>query len=172
VPGSSIVTRMSRNGTDFGIRVSGIGTHADEGWFVAPAEVPVGVLYPGRTPEECNPDVGDSVITECAGLGAFAMAAGPAIAKLVGGTPEDAVAATHEMYRITAAEHPDFRIPALGFRGTPLGIDARKVVETGVTPRINTGIAHREPGIGQVGFGLVRPPLEPFRAAIAAVGGL
>jgi hypothetical protein len=97
------------------------------------------------------------------------MAAGPAIAKLVGGTAEEAIAATHEMYRITLAEHPDFRIPALGFRGTPTGIDARKVVETGIAPRINTGIAHRDPGVGQVGFGLVRAPLEPFREAVAAL---
>jgi hypothetical protein len=165
VAGSTVVTRLARNGTEFGIRVSGAG----ERWFVGPAEVPVGVLYPGRTAEECNPDLGDSAITECAGIGAFAMAAGPAIAKLVGGTAEEAIAATHEMYRITLAEHPDFRIPALGFRGTPTGIDARKVVETGIAPRINTGIAHRDPGVGQVGFGLVRAPLEPFREAVAAL---
>jgi hypothetical protein len=165
VPGSTVVTRMSRNGTDFGIRVSGAG----EGWFTGPSQVPVGVLYPGRTAEDANPDIGDSVITETAGIGAFAMAAAPAIVQLVGGTEAEAIESTVEMYRITVAEHPEFTIPALGFRGTPTGIDAERVVELGVLPRINTGIAHREPGVGQIGFGLVRPPMEPFRAALAAL---
>jgi hypothetical protein len=166
VVGSTVVTRMSRNGTDFGIRVSGAG----EGWFTGPSRVPAGVFYEGYGQADANPDIGDSVITECAGIGAFAMAAAPAIARLVGGTPEDAVAATLEMYRITVAEHPTFTIPGLGFRGTPTGIDARKVVELELLPHVNTGIAHREAGIGQVGFGLVRPPMKPFRAALAAIG--
>lgn len=165
VAGSTVVTRLSRNGTDFGIRVSGAGDR----WFVGASQVPKGPLYPGFTEADSNADIGDSVITETAGIGAFAMAAGPAIARLVGGTPEQAVESTLEMYRITVAEHPDFQIPALGFRGTPTGIDLRKVVETGILPRVNTGIAHREAGIGQIGFGLVLPPMEPFREALAAM---
>jgi hypothetical protein len=165
VAGSTIVTTMARNGTDFGIRVSGLG----ERWFTGPANVPVGVLYPGFTEQDANPDIGDSVITETAGIGAFAMAAAPAIVRLVGGTEAEALESTAEMYRITVAEHPELLIPALGFRGTPTGIDARKVVELGIPPRINTGIAHREAGVGQIGFGLVRPPLAPFREALAAL---
>jgi len=165
VPGSTLVTRLSRNGTDFGIRVSGAG----ERWFVGPSQLPKGPLYPGYVEADANRDIGDSVITETAGIGAFAMAAGPAIAQLVGGSPEQAVEATLEMYKITVAEHPDFRIPALAFRGTPTGIDLRKVIELGILPRVNTGIAHKEAGIGQIGFGLVLPPMEPFREAWAAM---
>ena len=165
VAGSTIVSTMSRNGTDFGIRISGLGDR----WFTGPSAIPRGVLYPGFTEADCNRDIGDSVITETAGIGAFAMAAAPAIAKLGGGTPDDCFEATREMYGICLAEHPVWKIAALGFRGTPLGIDLRRVVSTGVLPRINTGIAHREAGVGQVGFGLVRPPIEPFREAMRAL---
>jgi hypothetical protein len=168
VPGSTIVTRLSRNGTDFGIRVSGLG----ERWFTGPSQMPKGVLYAGFTEADANLDIGDSAITEAAGIGAFAMAAAPAIAQLVGGTPDDAVESTREMYGICVAEHPEWRIAALGFRGTPFGIDLRRVVETGILPRINTGIAHRDAGIGQVGFGLVRPPMAPFREAMTAFEAL
>jgi hypothetical protein len=165
VEGSTIVTRMSRNGTDFGIRVSGLGDR----WFVGAAQMPKGVLYPGFTEADANLDIGDSVITETAGLGAFAMAAAPAIARLVGGTPDSAIESTREMYAICVAEHPVLKIPFLNDRGAPFGIDLRRVVETGILPRINTGIAHREAGVGQVGFGLVRPPMEPFREALQAM---
>jgi hypothetical protein len=165
VPGSTIVTCMARNGTDFGIRVSGLGDR----WFVAPAEVPVGLYFPGFSAEDANPDIGDSTITETAGIGAFAMAAAPAIVKFVGGTPAEATAATLEMYEITVGENPAFGLPPLDFRGTPTGIDIRKVVRTGLTPRINTGIAHRRPGVGQVGAGLVRPPMACFEQAVEAM---
>jgi hypothetical protein len=161
---STIVSAMARNGTDFGIRVSGLGDR----WFTAPAPVPQGLYFSGFSAADANPDIGDSTITETVGLGAFAMAAAPAIVSFVGGTPQEALHATLEMYEITAAEHPHFTIPALGFRGTPVGIDLRKVVELGVTPRVNTGIAHRLPGIGQIGAGLVRPPLEVFEQALEA----
>lgn len=164
VPGSTLVTAMARNGTDFGIRVSGLG----ERWFTAPAAVPDGLYFPGFTSADANPDIGDSTITETAGIGAFAMAAAPAIVSFIGGTPRDAMNATLEMYEITAAEHPHFTIPSLGFRGTPVGIDLRKVVELGITPRINTGIAHRQAGVGQVGAGLVRPPMAVFEQALVA----
>ncbi len=161
---STIVTAMARNGTDFGIRVSGL----EERWFTAPAGIPDGLYFPGFTSEDANADIGDSTITETAGIGGFAMAAAPAIVTFVSGSPQDALNATLEMYEITAAEHKLFTIPYLEFRGSPTGIDIRKVVELGITPRINTGIAHKEAGIGQVGAGLVRPPMAMFEEAIVA----
>jgi hypothetical protein len=164
VEGSTIVTAMARNGTDFGIRVSGIGDR----WFTAPAGTPKGLYFSGFSSADANPDIGDSTITETAGIGGFAMAAAPAIVAFVSGVPSDATNATLEMYEITVAEHEHFTIPALDFRGTPTGIDIRAVVELGITPRINTGIAHREAGIGQVGAGLVRPPAEIFEEALLA----
>jgi hypothetical protein len=164
VEGSTIVSAMARNGTDFGIRVSGLG----ERWFTAPAMVPDGLYFAGFSSADANPDIGDSTITETAGIGAFAMAAAPAIVTFIGGSPQDAVNATQEMYEITAAEHQHFTIPVLGFRGTPVGIDLRKVVELGITPRVNTGIAHRQAGVGQVGAGLVRPPMAVFEEALVA----
>ncbi|MEE8561539.1 MAG: DUF1116 domain-containing protein, partial [Gemmatimonadota bacterium] len=142
VEGSTIVTAMARNGTDFGIRVSGIGDR----WFTAPAGTPKGLYFSGFSSADANPDIGDSTITETAGIGGFAMAAAPAIVAFVSGVPSDATNATLEMYEITVAEHEHFTIPALDFRGTPTGIDIRAVVELGITPRINTGIAHREAG--------------------------
>lgn len=164
VANSTLVTAMARNGTNFGIRVSGLGDR----WFSAPATIPDGLYFPGYSAADANPDIGDSTITETAGIGAFAMAAAPAIVSFIGGNPSDAHAATLEMYEITVGEHPHWTIPALGFRGTPVGIDLRKVVELGVTPRVNTGIAHRRAGVGQIGAGLVRPPIEVFVAALEA----
>ncbi len=164
VAGSTIVSAMARNGTDFGIRVSGLGDR----WFTAPAAVPDGLYFPGFSNADANPDIGDSTITETAGIGAFAMAAAPAIVTFIGGRPEDARDATLEMYEITSAEHAHWTIPSLGFRGTPVGIDLRKVVELQIPPRVNTGIAHKEAGVGQVGAGLVRPPLALFEEALVA----
>lgn len=164
VEGSTLVTVMARNGTDFGIRVSGLGDR----WFTAPAEIPDGLYFPGFDSGDANADIGDSTITETVGIGGFAMAAAPAIVTFVSGTPQDALDATNEMYEITVAEHEHFTIPYLDFRGTPTGIDVRKVVERGVTPRVNTGIAHKEPGIGQIGAGLVRPPMAIFEEALVA----
>jgi hypothetical protein len=164
IEGSTIVSTMARNGTDFGIRVSGLG----ERWFTAPAQVPAGLYFPGFEAGDANPDIGDSTITETAGIGGFAMAAAPAIVTFVSGKPKDAIDATLEMYEITFAEHRYFTIPALDFRGTPTGIDLRKVVETGITPRVNTGIAHKNAGVGQIGAGLVRPPLAIFEEALVA----
>ncbi|MCP4201571.1 MAG: DUF1116 domain-containing protein [bacterium] len=164
IEGSTIVTAMARNGTDFGIRVSGL-----EGeWFTAPAATPDGLYFSGFTAADANPDIGDSTITETAGIGAFAMAAAPAIVQFVSGKPHDALDATLEMYEITFGEHSHFTIPPLDFRGSPTGIDVRRVVELGITPRVNTGIAHREAGVGQVGAGLVRPPMEIFEQALIA----
>jgi hypothetical protein len=164
VEGSTIVSTMARNGTDFGIRVSGLGDR----WFTAPVATPVGLYFPGFTAEDASGDIGDSVITETAGIGGFAMASAPAIVTFVSGTPKDALNATLEMYEITYTEHKYFTMPPLDFRGTPMGIDIRKVVEKGITPRVNTGIAHKDPGVGQVGAGLVRPPMAMFEEAVVA----
>lgn len=161
---STLVSTMARNGTDFGIRVSGIGDR----WFTAPAEIIDGLFFPGYSQNDANPDVGDSVITETSGIGGFAMAAAPAITQFVGGTPADALKYTNSMFEITLAENNVYRVPALDFRGTPTGIDIRKVIETGILPIINTGIAHKDPGVGQVGAGLVRPPMKCFEDALQA----
>jgi hypothetical protein len=165
IPGSSIVTVMARNGTDFGIRV---GSMPDR-WFTAPAGEVEGLYFPGFEAKDANPDIGDSTITETAGFGGFAMAAAPAITQFVGGTPQMALETTLEMYEITFDEHEGFTIPALNFRGTPLGIDVRKVMETGILPKINTGIAHKDPGVGMVGAGILRAPKEPFAEAFEAL---
>lgn len=164
IEGSTIVTTMARNGTDFGIRVSGMG----EQWFTAPAQIPKGLYFPGYKESDANPDIGDSTITETAGIGGFAMAGAPAIVTFVSGTPKDALNASLEMYEITFAEHKYFTIPPFDFRGTPTGIDLQKVIKTGITPRVNTGIAHKKAGIGQVGAGLVRPPMKIFEEALVA----
>lgn len=164
IEGSTVVSTMARNGTDFGIRVSGLGDR----WFTAPAQVPDGLYFSGFTSADANRDIGDSTITETAGIGAFAMAAAPAIVTFISGTPRDALNATLEMYEITVAEHQHFTIPSLDFRGSPVGIDIRKVIELGITPRVNTGIAHKNAGVGQVGAGLVRPPMEVFEQALIA----
>lgn len=164
VEGSTIVSVMARNGTDFGIRVSGLGDR----WFTAPVAVPKGLYFPGFTAEDSSGDIGDSTITETAGIGGFAMASAPAIVTFVSGTPKDAINATLEMYEICHAEHKYFTMPPLDFRGTPTGIDIRKVVEKGITPRVNTGIAHKDAGVGQVGAGLVRPPMAMFEEALVA----
>ncbi|MCA1782929.1 MAG: DUF1116 domain-containing protein [Dermatophilaceae bacterium] len=165
IPGSTIVTTMARNGTDFGIRVSGTG---DE-WFTGPADTPVGLFLGSFGPEDANPDIGDSTIAETAGFGGFAMASAPAIVKFVGGDVPFALQATQRMYEITETEHPVLQVPILEFRGTPTGIDVTKVVRTGVLPQINTGMAGRVAGTGQVGAGLVTPPVECFPAALAAL---
>ncbi|KAA9380597.1 DUF1116 domain-containing protein [Microbispora cellulosiformans] len=165
VPGSSLVVAMARNGTDFGIQVSGLGDR----WFTGPAGVPDGLYLGGYGPDDANPDIGDSTITETVGLGGFAMAAAPAIVRFVGGEVADAVAATTSMYEITLAEHPAYQIPGLGFRGTPAGIDVALVARTGVLPVVNTGIAGRVAGTGQVGAGLVSPPAGVFTAALDAL---
>jgi hypothetical protein len=164
IEGSTVVSVMARNGTDFGIRVSGLGDR----WFTAPVAIPQGLYFPGFTADDSSGDIGDSTITETAGIGGFAMASAPAIVTFVSGTPRDAMNATLEMYEICYTEHKYFTIPPLDFRGTPTGIDIRKVVETGVTPRVNTGIAHKDAGVGQVGAGLVRPPMEMFEEALVA----
>lgn len=162
---STLVTAMARNGVEFGLRVAATG---DE-WFTTPVGPADGLFFPGFGPEDANPDLGDSAITETLGLGGFAMAASPAITQFVGGTPNDALDATRSMRRITLAPHPAFPLPPLNFAGTPSGIDVLKVLDTGVLPLINTGIAHREAGVGQIGAGIVTAPSEVFLKATRAL---
>jgi Protein of unknown function (DUF1116) len=164
IEGSTIVTVMARNGTDFGIQVSGLGDQ----WFTGPAGMVKALYFPGFTEKDANPDIGDSTITETAGIGGFAMAGAPAIVTFISGTPKDAINTTLDMYEITYAEHKYFTIPALDFRGTPTGIDIRKVIEKNMLPRVNTGVAHKDPGIGQVGAGVVSPPMNIFEDALVA----
>jgi hypothetical protein len=165
VPGSSLVTTMARNGTEFGIRVSGLG----ERWFTGPSQVPRGLYFAGHVAEDASPDMGDSAITETGGLGGFAMAAAPAIVQFVGGSPSDAIDHSRRMYEITVGESEAYTLPILHFRGTPTGIDVRLVVQTGILPQINTGIASRRAGVGQIGAGLVNPPMDCFAGAVRAL---
>ncbi|HSG77221.1 MAG TPA: DUF1116 domain-containing protein [Burkholderiales bacterium] len=166
IEGCSLVTAMCRNGTDFGIRLSATG----DAWFTAPVEMPQGLYFAGYGERDANPDMGDSAIMETVGLGAFAMAASPAVMGFVGaGRASDALAFTRAMGELTVGANPRWTIPALDARGVPAGIDARKVVDTGIQPAINTGIAHRRPGVGQVGAGVARAPLACFDQALAAL---
>ena len=164
---SSLVTVMARNGTEFGIRLSGTGDR----WFTAPAPIVDGLFLGSFTAADASPDIGDSAITETIGLGGFAMAASPAIVGFVGGTATGAVQRTLAMYEITMAEHPSYQIPILEFRGTPTGIDAILVTRTGVRPQINTGVAGKEPGVGMVGAGLVEAPMACFVQAVNTLAG-
>ena len=165
IPGSSMVTVMARNGVKFGIRLSGTGDR----WFEAPANPVNGLYFPGYTIEDAAADLGDSAITETNGLGGFAMAASPAIVQFVGGAPADATENSRRKLSITLGSNPAFTLPALDFGGTPAGIDARLVVDSGILPIINTGIAHKKAGVGQIGAGITTAPMECFNCAIAAL---
>ena len=165
VPGSTMVTAMARNGTDFGIWMSGTGRR----WFTSPAAEVDALFFPGYGSEDASPDLGDSAITETAGLGGFALAAAPAIVQFIGGSVDLGRAVTEEMYQISLGEHSMYQMPAMDFRGTPVGIDAVAVSRSGVAPVLDTGVAHREAGIGQIGAGIVRVPLEPFADAVVAL---
>jgi Protein of unknown function (DUF1116) len=168
IDGSTMVVAMSRNGTDFGIQVAGSG---DE-WFTGPAQVADGLYLGDYGPDDANPDIGDSAITETAGLGGFAMATAPAIVRFVGGSVPDALATTRRMREITLGENPRWSVPVLEFAGVPTGIDVSLVCRTGILPQINTGMAGREAGVGQVGAGLVNPPEEIFPKALARLAEL
>jgi hypothetical protein len=165
IEGSTMVVAMARNGTDFGIQTAGTGSE----WFTGPAQVAEGLYLGDYGPEDANPDIGDSAITETAGIGGFAMATAPAIVRFVGGSVPDALATTRRMHEICLAEHDRWSVPVLDFQGTPLGIDVSRVCRTGILPQINTGMAGRVAGTGQVGAGLVTPPAEIFPAALAAL---
>ena len=165
IDGSTMVVAMARNGTDFGIQVAGTG---DE-WFTGPAQLADGLFLGDYGPDDANPDIGDSAITETAGIGGFAMATAPAIVRFVGGSVPDALATTRRMHEITLGENPRWSIPVLEFHGAPTGIDVTRVCRTGILPQINTGMAGKRAGVGQVGAGLVTPPAEIFPQALAAL---
>jgi hypothetical protein len=165
VPGSSMVTVMARNGVNFGVRLAGTG----DAWFEAPANPVDGFYFPGYSIADAAADLGDSAITETAGVGGFAMAAAPAIVKFVGGTPTDAIHHSLRMRAITLGTNPAFALPALDFAPAAAGIDARKVVDCGVLPVINSGIAHRVAGVGQIGAGVTTAPMACFTAAVKAL---
>ncbi|MDQ3053956.1 MAG: DUF1116 domain-containing protein [Actinomycetota bacterium] len=168
IPGCSVVVAMARNGTEFGIQTSGTG----DAWFTGPAQTPEGLFLGAYGPQDANPDIGDSAIMETLGVGGFSMAAAPAIVRFVGGTVPDALATTRRMFRITVTENPAYAIPVLEFRGAPTGIDVLSVARTGILPQINTGMAGRVAGTGQVGAGLVKPPQECFEKALVALAAL
>ena len=166
VKGSSVVTAIARNGVEVGIRISGLPGR----WFTAPASHVEGLYFPGFTDEDANPDIGDSAIMEVGGLGGCAMYAAPAIVKFVGAANVDVAKETTErMYRVALAEHARYQIPVMDFRGTPTGIDAARVVETGITPILNTAIASNKAGVGMVGAGMSTIPIEPFEQALLAL---
>ncbi len=165
IPFSTVVTATARNGTETGLRVSGMGKH----WFTAKSDLPQGLFFPGFKQEDACPDIGDSAITETAGFGGCSFAASPALTLLAGGTVSDAVRYSREMYEITCTKNPALSLPALDFAGAPCGIDVRKVVDTGIRPLVTTGIAHKEAGVGQIGAGVVRVPMQAYVKALGAI---
>ncbi|MFU8785694.1 MAG: DUF1116 domain-containing protein [Candidatus Izemoplasmataceae bacterium] len=166
IPYSTVVTAMSRNGTNFGIKISALG----DTWFEAPVNQPEGLYFPGYSAEDANPDIGDSTIVETIGVGGFSMGASPAVVRFVGASSvQEAIQYSLDMQLITVGLSPSLIIPTMDFQGTATGIDARKVVETGILPVINTGMAHKQPGIGQVGAGIVKAPYQCFEKAINAL---
>ncbi len=166
IPSSTIVTCMATNGVNLGIKVAGLGNQ----WILGPIGYAEGNYFKGFSKEDASTVMGDSYISEAAGIGGFAMAAAPGICSFIGLEVQDAINYTLDMYKITVAEHSLYKIPLLGYRGTPLGIDIRKVLDTGILPIINTGIAHKKAGIGQIGAGTVRPPMVCFKTAASQMG--
>ncbi len=166
IPYSTIVTTMCRNGVEFGIRVSGIGGN---NWFTGPAQKVIGPMFAGYKPEDSGLDIGDSAITETYGIGAFAMAAAPAIVALVGGTVDEAIDFSKKMGEITTTENNNVSIPLLNFQGIATGIDVRKVIQTNILPVINTAIAHKDAGVGMIGAGITYPPMQCFEKAILSL---
>jgi Protein of unknown function (DUF1116) len=165
IPFSTVVTATARNGTETGLRISGMGKE----WFTAKSDLPTGLFFPGFKQEDACPDIGDSAITETAGFGGCSFAASPALTLLAGGTVGDAVRYSKEMYEITVTKNPALSLPALDFAGAPCGIDVRKVVDTGIRPLVTTGIAHKEAGIGQIGAGVVRVPMDAYVKALSGI---
>ena len=165
VPFSSVVTATARNGTETGLRISGLGQQ----WFTATSDLPQGLFFPGFKQDDACPDIGDSAITETAGLGGCSFAASPALTLLAGGSVSDAVRYSLEMYEITVTKNPALSLPALDFEGAPCGIDVRKVLDTGIRPVVTTGIAHKQAGVGQIGAGIVRVPMACYAKALDAM---
>ncbi len=165
IPFSSVVTATARNGTETGLRVSGLGKQ----WFTSKSDLPKGLFFPGFKQNDACPDIGDSAIAETAGFGGCSFAASPALTLLAGGTVDDAVHYSKEMYEITVTKNPALSLPALDFAGAPCGIDVRKVIDTGIRPVLTTGIAHKQAGVGQIGAGIVRVPMGCYVKALEAM---
>ena len=165
IPGCSIVTRIGANGQDCALQLSGL----DGRWFTAPGDTPTGVLLPGFAIDDVAPGCGDSLVVECAGLGASVLPAAPAFAPMIGASLDDGMRFARNAYALTVGEHPYYKVPALGFRGIPIGLDARRVVRTGVRPVIDIMMGHRKPGVGMVGMGIVSPPMQCFEDAVNAL---
>ena len=161
---STIVTAMTRNGVDFGIKVSGLG----DKWFLGPAEKIRGFMFPGYRVEESELDIGDSAISETRGLGGTALSASPSQARLLGEDFQEAVNHTKAMKAVSIGEDPLFRIPYMNFTGVPVGIDIRKVVATGTVPKIDTGMAHKQGDHGIIGTGITEAPMIVFKRSLAA----
>jgi hypothetical protein len=169
VKGSKIVTAVTTNGSEFSIRVSGLGNRKPPyTWFGSASPRAKGRYFEGFSKDDACPVLGDSYVTECTGVGAFAMASAPAITEFVGGTTKWAIEMVDRMTEITHSKHRYYRLPFLNYRGTPTGIDIEKVLHTRILPVFNTGIAHKEAGIGQIGAGLFRAPASCFRRAAEA----
>ena len=168
IPFCSVITCMSRNGVQFGIQVSSLG----DNWFTAPSDTPTALYFPGFDENDANPDIGDSAIVECYGLGGFAVGTAPTVARFSGAsTLDDAIQFTKNMAQICIGTNPDLPLPNLDFKGTPVGIDIRRVVATDILPSVNSGVAHRQSGIGQVGAGHTNPPMKAINMALRAFYG-
>jgi hypothetical protein len=164
VAGSPLLTAIARNGVEVGIRVSGTGDR----WFTGPAALPdPAKLYRGFAAADMNPDLGDSAIVEAYGLGALAVAASPTAAESVGLDPETIDVIDARLRMIAASESPRLKFP--DGRAAILGVDAAAVARTRIAPPVHTGIAHRRPGVGQIGGGVTHPPLQAFDFAMAAL---
>jgi hypothetical protein len=161
---STIVTAMARNGVEFGIKVSGMG----DKWFLGPASPITGFMFPGFKVEESELDIGDSAISETRGLGGTALPSSPSQARLLGEDFQTAVNHTRAMREVSVSEDQLFRIPYMDFSGVPVGIDIRKVVQTSIVPKIDTGMAHKEGGHGIIGTGITEAPIQAFKNAVVA----
>jgi hypothetical protein len=162
---STVITCMSRNGVDWGVRLGACHPR----WFTTTAPTcHKYYIFKPYTREDFGNDMGDSVITETNGWGALIAGNSLALAYVVGATPEEAFATQHENSKLTLAENPQYKIPAFGYRGSPCGIDVRQIVARRQSPVINTGIAHREAGHSVVARGLLTSPIDCFDQAFNA----
>jgi hypothetical protein len=165
IPGSSVVTAIGANSKDCALQISAFPGR----WFSAPGEVPTGILQAGIAASDVTPGCGDSFVGELAGFGASVLPAAPALAPIIGASLDDAFRFAEDSYAVCVGEHPHYKVPALGFRGIPIGFDARKIVASGKRPVIDIAMSHRKPGMGAIGMGIVSPPMGCFEQAVQAL---
>ena len=131
--------------------------------------MPQGLYFAGFSAADANPDMGDRNRRN----DRYRRICHGGVSRrgwLVGaGSASSAAVYTRTMSEITVGENPEWSIPALDFAGVPTGIDIRLVIDTGLAPVINTGIAHKKAGVGQVGAGIVRAPIACFTQAARAL---